>query len=92
VAREYLGYDGLFATRGDPISLAEQLSRCLFPPADAPDIYVRMGLRLRQRAVQSFGWEKAGQQILDNYRELTGDIVAPATSVQPWTAKPASRR
>ncbi len=92
VAREYLGYDGLFATRGDPISLAEQLSRGLFPPADAPDMYVRIGLRLRQRAVQSFGWEKAGQQILDNYRELTGDVVVPAASVQPWSAKSASRR
>lgn len=92
VAREYLGYDGLFATRGDPVSLAEQLYRGLFPPADAPDIYVQMGLRLRQRALQGFGWEKAGYQILDTYRELTGGVAVPAAAAPPWPAKSASRR
>jgi glycosyltransferase involved in cell wall biosynthesis len=76
VAREYLGYEGLYATRGDPASLAEQFEHVLFPNAEAVDHYRRLGLRLRQRAMQQFGWDRAGRQIVDTYRELTGGDAA----------------
>jgi glycosyltransferase involved in cell wall biosynthesis len=76
VAREYLGYEGLYAVRGDPLSLAEQFERCLFPAADAASHYRRLGERLRQRAVQQFGWDRAGRQIVDTYRELLGEDAA----------------
>lgn len=92
VAHEYLSYDGVYAARGNPISLADNLCRCLFPPADAPDRYVKMGQRLRQRAVQSFGWERAGRQIVDSYAELTGETALPAETVPSWPAKSVMRR
>ena len=82
----------MYATRGDPVSLADSLATCLFPPVDAPDLYVKKGRRLRQRAVQSFGWEKAGQQILESYGELVGRVVTPSTVAQPWSAESVIRR
>jgi glycosyltransferase involved in cell wall biosynthesis len=92
VAHEYLGYDGVYATRGDPVSLADGLQRCLFPPAGTPDVYVKMGRRLRQRAVQLFGWEKAGTQIVDSYDELLGKTTLPAAAARPWSARSVLRR
>jgi glycosyltransferase involved in cell wall biosynthesis len=73
VAREYLGPDGLYAVPGDADSLAFQLSQCLFPPRNRVDLYQRLGQRLRQRAMQSFGWELVGDQIVDVYQRLMGD-------------------
>ena len=65
VAREYLGNAGLLAQRGDVESLAAQLLVAL----DSP----QLGEALRQRAIQHFAWAKAGQQIVDAYRELTAN-------------------
>jgi glycosyltransferase involved in cell wall biosynthesis len=70
VAREYLGHDGLFAVRGDVDSLAQQLTAALFPAATHTPTPRVLGLRLRQRALQHFGWDQAGQTIVDTYRGL----------------------
>lgn len=62
VAREYLGIHGLFATRGDVQSLADKLLTALAAP--------ELGTPLRQRAIQQFEWQKAGQQIVEVYQRL----------------------
>jgi glycosyltransferase involved in cell wall biosynthesis len=86
VAREYLGPDGLFATRGDVDSLAYYLRSCLFPPSDSPDAYVRMGQCLRQRAIQQFSWEAAGHTIIETYEELLGDTSSRVVPSPNWAA------
>ena len=69
VAREYLGSDGHLAVRGDVDSLAAKIMTSLFPAAS--DSWSReMGQRLRQRAIQLFAWDQAGQMIVSTYREL----------------------
>jgi glycosyltransferase involved in cell wall biosynthesis len=69
VAREYLGSDGHLAVRGDVVSLADKLMASLFPAAT--DIWnLMMGKRLRQRVIQHFAWDQAGQIIVNTYREL----------------------
>lgn len=65
VAREYLGAHGLYAVRGDVQSLADKLTAALFSP--------ELGPPLRQRAIQSFDWLKAGQQMVEVYRRLLED-------------------
>lgn len=70
VAREYLGPDGLLAVRGDVDSLAQELIAALFPPANAPLTPHEIGLRLRRRALQHFGWDQAGHYIVDAYKGL----------------------
>lgn len=62
VAREYLGIHGLFATRGDVQSLADKLTKALFTPEFGP--------LLRQRAIQHFEWQMAGQHIVEVYQRL----------------------
>jgi glycosyltransferase involved in cell wall biosynthesis len=66
VAREYLGPFGRFAERGSVDSLLEHLLFLLDHPIAARDI----GLRLRQRAIEQFEWQRAGLQIVDAYRAL----------------------
>jgi glycosyltransferase involved in cell wall biosynthesis len=68
VAREYLGASGLFAKRGDVESLADKLRAGLF----AEESDQLLGPRLRQRAIQHFEWEKAGQYIVETYQQLVG--------------------
>lgn len=63
VAREYLGAHGLLAERGNVEALADCLLTALATP--------HLGELLRQRAIQHFGWSKAGQQIVAAYDELT---------------------
>lgn len=62
VAREYLGLHGLLATPGDVQSLADKLIKALLMPEFGPP--------LRQRAIQHFEWQMAGQQIVEVYRRL----------------------
>jgi glycosyltransferase involved in cell wall biosynthesis len=69
VAREYLGMHGLYAVRGDVQSLAEKLTTALFSP--------ELGPPLRQRAIQSFDWLKAGQQMVDVYHRLLEERRTP---------------
>lgn len=79
VAREYLGMHGLLAKRGDVESLAEKLLTAL----DAPEL----GSALRQRAIQQFGWAKAGQQITAAYGELTKPHALPTALGRPSKAR-----
>jgi glycosyltransferase involved in cell wall biosynthesis len=84
VARQYLGVDGLFAERGDVASLTDQLRAALFPSADSARRNRQIGWQLRQRAIQHFGWEPAGRQIVDIYRELLGETVDRPASTPKW--------
>jgi glycosyltransferase involved in cell wall biosynthesis len=69
VAREYLGAEGHLAVRGDVVSLADKIMVSLFPVAT--DTWgLEMGKRLRQRVIQHFAWDQAGQMIVSTYREL----------------------
>ncbi len=70
VAREYLGQDGLLAERGNVESLAAKLMHALFPPAAQAAHVHSLGPRLRQRAIQQFSWEQAGQVIVGTYQML----------------------
>jgi glycosyltransferase involved in cell wall biosynthesis len=72
VAREYLGREGFLATRGDVESLAQHLTAALFPLPGARLTPHEVGQRLRQRAVQHFDWQQAGQVIVATYRSLLG--------------------
>jgi glycosyltransferase involved in cell wall biosynthesis len=77
VARQYLGAEGLFATKGDIASLAAQLLAALFPTDQA--VQAR-GSQLRQRAIAAFSWQAAGEHIVTIYRELLGEasrVAAP---------------
>jgi glycosyltransferase involved in cell wall biosynthesis len=69
VAHEYLGKDGLFAKVGDVEDLAAKLMFALdleFRPSELSRI--REGLR--NRAVQRFSWDQAGQRIISIYQRL----------------------
>ncbi|MDQ1301788.1 MAG: hypothetical protein QG637_1710 [Chloroflexota bacterium] len=70
VARQYLGAEGFFATKGDVASLAAQLLAALFATDAAAQT---CGSRLRQRAITTFSWQAAGEQIATIYRELLGE-------------------
>jgi len=74
VAREYLGAHGLLAERGNVDELAAALLKALEAP--------HLGEVLRQRAVQHFGWTKAGQQIVAAYDELTNNLPGKAVAAQ----------
>ena len=82
VAREYLGMHGLLATHSDVESLTQNLMAVL-ATADATD-YQQMGMRLRQRAMQKFGWQQAGVQISETYRQLV-DHTPPQKLGQRWS-------
>jgi glycosyltransferase involved in cell wall biosynthesis len=69
VAREYLGSDGHLALRGDVASLADKIMVSLYPVA-TDHWNMEMGKRLRQRVIQLFAWDQAGQMIVNTYREL----------------------
>jgi glycosyltransferase involved in cell wall biosynthesis len=84
VAREYLGPNGIFATTGDPGSLAERLLG-LLSPAGAPEKRAALGERLRQRAAQQFSWEKGGYQIVDTYEQLVGEGAAQTVAARKWS-------
>lgn len=87
VAREYLGLDGLLAVRGDVDSLAQQLIAALFPPAAGAQAGRELGMRLRRRALQHFGWDQAGQTIVEAYRGLPAHAAGRSLS----TSMPAPR-
>jgi glycosyltransferase involved in cell wall biosynthesis len=89
VAREYLGSDGALAERGDVASLAAKLLAYVDLAHTAPEQLGVMGRRLRQRAIQTFSWDKAGNMIAQVYRELLG---AATPVVAPGESRPAAPR
>ena len=62
VSREYLGELGIYATRGDPDSLAEAILRGLTEAETG-----RLGTLLRQRALEVYSWDRASETIIDAY-------------------------
>jgi glycosyltransferase involved in cell wall biosynthesis len=62
VSREYLGDLGIYATRGDPVSLAQALSVGLFDDANP-----LRGAELRRAAVEKFAWDRAAETISHAY-------------------------
>jgi glycosyltransferase involved in cell wall biosynthesis len=83
VAREYLASDGIYARLGDAADFGEQLLACLSDDPQSAAFYREIGWRLRQRAAQRFGWEGAGQVIVDVYRRLLGEDAARASRRRP---------
>ncbi|MBX3010548.1 MAG: glycosyltransferase family 4 protein [Caldilineaceae bacterium] len=76
VAREYLGYHGLLAERGNVQSLAEKVLAALEKP--------ELGTALRQRAIQHFSWRAAADIILAAYDELTRPRRSKETLQSEW--------
>jgi glycosyltransferase involved in cell wall biosynthesis len=62
VSREYLGDLGIYATRGDPDSLAEAI---LFGLTEQEA--ERQRSLLRQRALDIYSWDRASETIIDAY-------------------------
>jgi len=67
VSREYLGDDGIYATRGDPVSLAETLLSSLSEPAEERRL---QGEGLRRIALQRFVWQRTAETILHAYETV----------------------
>lgn len=68
VAREYLGACGVYAERGNAVSLAERLIGLL----DDAERRQQLGAQLQQRAIEHYDWNRAAVKIVDVYRELLG--------------------
>jgi len=66
VNRELLGDDGIYATLGDAVHLAERLKAAL---SEQERLYLH-GERLRQRAVQYHNWQSRGAQLEEIYRKM----------------------
>jgi glycosyltransferase involved in cell wall biosynthesis len=65
VSREYLGSLGTYAGQtGDPAALADGIAGLLADPQRRADL----GRKLRERAANHFSWERAGQRLLNIYR------------------------
>jgi len=64
VSREYLGDEGIFATRGDPIALAQGLLRGL---EEASNGAGRRRANLRRIAIERFSWTQAVETIVHAY-------------------------
>jgi len=63
VSREYLDDLGVYAEPGNPAALAEALSSILEDAERA----AALGVGLRQRAIERYSWEQAGEQIMGIY-------------------------
>jgi glycosyltransferase involved in cell wall biosynthesis len=65
VSREYLGDEGIYATPGDPASLAQALLGAL---ADATEPRApEAKSRLRRMATEAYSWDRAAETILQAY-------------------------
>jgi glycosyltransferase involved in cell wall biosynthesis len=62
VSREYLGDEGIYATPGDAVSLAQALSTALFDGSNG-----RRAEALRRAAIESYSWDRAAETILEAY-------------------------
>jgi glycosyltransferase involved in cell wall biosynthesis len=65
VGREYLGDEGIYATPGDPVSLAQALLFGLSQTADG-----ERGQVLRRIAVEAYSWDQAAETILRAYESV----------------------
>jgi glycosyltransferase involved in cell wall biosynthesis len=67
VSREYLGNEGIYATPGDPLSLADGVLRALSETAEDRQV---KGERLRQMALAGFSWDRVAERILQAYASV----------------------
>lgn len=67
VHREYLGDLGVYAPSGDVAAFTEAITALLRQPEHRREL----GQQLRQRALQTYSWQKAGEQIVSLYKQLT---------------------
>jgi len=67
VHREYLGDLGLYAPSGDVAAFTEAIAELLHQPERRQ----ALGQQLRQRALQVYSWQKAGERIISLYKQLT---------------------
>ncbi|HZY44488.1 MAG TPA: glycosyltransferase family 4 protein, partial [Anaerolineae bacterium] len=63
VAREFMADRGTYADRGS----ADALAGCIIDLLQKPDRRSTIGQALRQRAIDRFSWDEAGDQILSVY-------------------------
>jgi glycosyltransferase involved in cell wall biosynthesis len=68
VSREYLGDEGIYASPGDPVSLANALDRGLSDPENGR----RIGA-LRRIALETYSWDCAAETILQAYAAVCHD-------------------
>ncbi len=66
VMKEYLGDLGVYAPLGDANALADQLAALLNDPARSHSI----GMKLRERAMDKFSWERTGREIERVYENV----------------------
>jgi glycosyltransferase involved in cell wall biosynthesis len=67
VHREYLGDAGVYAPSGDVDAFAKAIATLLHKP----ERRYELGQQLRQRALQTYSWQTAGEQIVSLYKQLT---------------------
>ncbi len=67
VHREYLGDLGIYAPSGDVAAFSEAIAALLHQPERRQ----ALGQKLRQRALQTYSWQNAGEQIVSLYKQLT---------------------
>ena len=67
VHREYLADLGVYAPSGDVAAFTEAIATLLHQPEHRR----ALGQQLRQRALQTYSWQKAGEHVVSLYRKLT---------------------
>ncbi|MCA9899717.1 MAG: glycosyltransferase family 4 protein [Anaerolineales bacterium] len=67
VHREYLADLGVYAPSGDVAAFTEAITTLLHQPERRQ----ALGHQLRQRALQVYSWQKAGERIVALYKQLT---------------------
>jgi glycosyltransferase involved in cell wall biosynthesis len=67
VHREYLGDLGVYAPSGDVAAFAQAIITLLHQP----ERRLELGQQLRQRALQTYNWQNAGERIVSLYKKLT---------------------
>ncbi len=67
VHREYLADLGVYAPSGDVAAFTEAVASLLHQPQHRQEL----GKKLRQRAMQTYSWQNAGQRMVSLYKQLT---------------------
>jgi len=71
VNREILGDLGIYAELANPISLAEKLEMVLLDE----NLANNLGKKLRERAVNVYSWEIAGEKLMNVYRKVLDEKI-----------------
>ena len=67
VHQEYLADLGVYAPSGDVAAFTDAIATLLHHPQRRQEL----GQKLRQRALQTYSWQKAGESIVSLYKQLT---------------------